>query len=127
MSKQFSLSKILVICFFWDGELSYEEVLIFFGYFFDRSGSLNYCYFLGRGASRGVGGERGKVHEDGTGCSHVALLSAAETAPFFETFFLFLWGELSGFLFGIYIHGIGILGGSVPGGGGGVECDWGSG
>ena len=76
--------------------------------------------------SRGASGERGKVCESGTGCGHVALLPAAETVSFLETPFSFFHGELSGFLFGIYVHGIGIPGGSVLGEGGSVESNWGS-
>ena len=72
-------------------------------------------------------GERRKVRESGTGHGHVAFLSAAKTVSFFKTSFSFLWSELLGFLFGVYTHGIGISGGSVPGGGGVVECNWGPG
>ena len=125
--KWFSLSKILVIRFLWSGELSNDSILVFFGYFFDRSSSLYYSYLFGWGVSRGAGGERGKVCEGGAGYGHVAFLSAVETAPFFETSFLFLQGEFAGFFLGVYIHGIGIPGGSAPSGGGGVECDGSSG
>ena len=97
MSKRFSLSKILVILFLWSGESSDDPFLVFFGYFFDRSCSLYYGYLPGWGVSRGAGGERGKVRVGGAGCGHVAFLSAAETAPFFETSFPFLRCELTGF------------------------------
>ena len=97
MSKQFSLSKILVILFLWSGESSDDLILVFFGYFFDRSCSLYYGYLSGWGACRGAGGERGKVCVGGAGHGHVAFLSAVETVPFFETSFLFLWCELPGF------------------------------
>ena len=65
MSKWFSLLKILII-FLLGGESSYDSIFIFFGYFFNRGGSLDYCHFPGGGTSRGAGGERGKVHEGGT-------------------------------------------------------------
>ena len=127
MLKQFSLSKILVIFFLWGGESSYDSILVFFSNFFHGSGSLNYCYFLGGGTVRGAGRERGTVHEGGAGRGHVAFLSTAETVSFFETFFSFFQSELLGFFLSIYIHGVGIPGGSVPGRGGGVESDRGSG
>ena len=57
----------------------------------------------------------------------MAFLSAVETAPFFETSFPLLRGELVGFFLGVHVHGIGIPGGSVPSGDGGVECNRGSG
>ena len=123
MLKRFSLSKILVIRFLWSGESSNDSILVFFGYFFDRSSSLYYGYLFGWGASRRVGRERGKVCEGCAGRGHVAFLSAAETAPFFETSFSFLQGKFAGFFFRVYVHGIGIPGGSTPSGGGGVECD----
>ena len=122
-----SLSKILVICFLWSGELSNDSILIFFSYFFDRSSSFNYGYLFGWGASRGMGRERGRVCESGAGRGHVAFLPAAETAPFFETSFSFLWGKFAGFFLGVYVHGIGIPGGSAPSGGRGVECNGSSG
>ena len=126
MSKRFSLSKILVILFLWSGESSDDSILVFFGYFFDRSCSLYYSYLFGWGVSRGAGRKRGKVHEGGAGHGYVAFLSATETAPFFETFFPFLQGELAGFFLEVYVHGIGIPGGSAPSGGRGVECNRGS-
>ena len=76
---------------------------------------------------RRAGGERGKVHEGGTGCSHVPLLLALETTSFFEAPFPFFRCKLPWLLLGVDIHGIWVFGGSIPGGGGGVECNWGSG
>ena len=76
---------------------------------------------------RGVSGERRGVHEDGTRRGHVAFLSTAETASFSKTFLLFFQGKLSWFLLGVYVHSIWVLGGSIPGRGRGVECNWGSG
>ena len=75
---------------------------------------------------RGTSGERGRVHEGRTRCSHVAFLSAAKTASFFETFLLFFWGKLSWFLLGVYVHSIWVFGGSVPDRHRGVVYDWGS-
>ena len=86
MSKWFSLSKILVVFLLWGGELSYDLILIFFGNFFNGSSSLDYCYFLGGETGWGVGGQRGRVCEGGTGRSHVAFLSAAETHPSLKHF-----------------------------------------
>ena len=77
--------------------------------------------------SRGTGWERGKVCVGGAGHSHVAFLSAAETASFLETFFPFLWGKLLRFFIGVNVHGIGVPGRSVPSGGGGMESDRSSG
>ena len=94
--KWFSLLKILVICFLLGGESSYDSVFIFLCYFFNRSSSLNYSYFLGGGTGRGAGRERRKIHEGGARHSHVTLLSTAETASFFETFFSFFRGKLLG-------------------------------
>ena len=74
-----------------------------------------------------MGGERGKVRVGSTGRGHVAFLSAAETAPFFETSFPLLWCELVGFVLCVDVHGIWIPGGSVPCRGRGVESDGGSG
>ena len=37
---------------------------------------------------RGVGRERRRVCEGRTGCGHVAFLSASETMPFLEAFFV---------------------------------------
>ena len=108
-------------------ESSNDSILVFFGYFFDRSGSFYYGYLFGWGVSRGTGRERGKVHEGGAGRGHVAFLPAVETPSFFETSFSFLWGEFAGFFLGVYVHGIGIPGGSAPSGGGGVECNGSSG
>ena len=127
MSKRFSLSKILVILFLWTGESSDDSILIFFGYFFNGSYSLYYSYLFCWGASRGTGGERGKVCVGGTGHGHVAFLSAAETMPFFETSFLLFWCELAGSVLRVDIHGIGILGGGVSTGDRGVESNGGSG
>ena len=127
MSKRFSLSKILVIRFLWSGESSNDSILVFFGYFFDRSSSLYYGYLFGWGVSRGAGGERGKVHEGGAGCGYVAFLSAVETTPFFETSFSFLRGKFVRFFLGVYVHGIGIPRGSAPSGGRGVEHNGSSG
>ena len=127
MSKQFSLSKILVVFFMWGGELPNDSILIFFDYFFDTSSSLNYCYFLSGGTGRGAGRERGKVHESGTGCGHMPLLLASETMSFFEAPFPFLRSKLPWLLLGVDVHGVGVSGGGIPGGGGAVECDRGSG
>ena len=125
--KWFSLSNILVVLLLWGGESSYDLILIFFSYFFDRSGSLDYCYFLGGGTGRGVGRERGRVHDGGTGCGHVLLLSASETMSFFEASLPFFRSKLPWLLLGVDVHGIGVSGGSIPSGGGGVECNGGSG
>ena len=125
--KRFSLSKILVVFLLWGGELSYDSILIFFSYFFDRSGSLDYSYFLGRGLGKGVGGERGKVREGGTGHGHVPSLSASETMSFFEASLPLFRSKLPWLLLGVDVHGIGVFGGSIPSGGGGMECDRGSG
>ena len=57
----------------------------------------------------------------------MTLLSAAKTESFFETFLSFFQGKFSWFLLGVYVHSIWVLGGNVPGRGGGVEYDWGSG
>ena len=57
----------------------------------------------------------------------MAFLSAAETASFFETFVPFLQGKLFWSFIGVDVHGIGVLGGSVPSGGGGVESNGSSG
>ena len=73
-----------------------------------------------------MGRERGKVCVGGTGRGYVAFLSAVETVPFFETSFPLLWCELAGSVFRVYIHGIGILGGSISTGDGGVESNRGS-
>ena len=128
MSKQFSLSKILVVLFLRSGELSNDLILVFFGYVFDRSCSFNYGHLLGGGgASRGVGGERRNVREGGAGCGHVSFLSASKTSSFLEVFHPFFRSELLSSFIGVNIHGIGVSGGSVPGGGGGVECNQGSG
>ena len=51
---------------------------------------------IGGSSTVTAGRERGKVCVGGTGCSHVAFLSAAETAPFFETSFPLLRCELAG-------------------------------
>ena len=53
----------------------------------------------------------------------MSFLSATETASFFETFILFLRGKLPWSFIGVDIHGIGVPGGSVPGGDGGMESD----
>ena len=127
MSKRSSLSKIQVIRFLWSRESSYDSILVFFGYFFNRSSSLYYSYLLGWRASRGAGRERGKVRVGGAGHGHVSFLSATETASFFETFILFLQGKLLWFFIDVDVHGIGVPGGSVPRGGGGMESDGGSG
>ena len=79
MSKQFSLSKILVVLSLWGGESSNDSILVFFSNFFGKGCSLYYGYLLGWGVSRGVDGERRGVREGGTGRGHVAFLSAAET------------------------------------------------
>ena len=126
-SKQFSLSKILVVFLLWGGESSYDLILVFFGYFFGRSGSLDYCYFLGGGMSRRTGRERGKVCEGGTGHSHVPFLLALETTSFFEAPLPFFRSKLPWLFLGVDVHGIWVFGGSISGGGGGVECDGGSG
>ena len=115
--KWFSLSKILVILFLWSGESSNNSILIFFGNFFDRSSSFYYGYLSGWGVSRGAGGERGRVREGGTGRGHVPLLSASETTSLFETPFPFIRCKLLWLLLGVDIHGIGVSGGSIPGGG----------
>ena len=127
MSKRFSLSKILVVFFMWGGESPNDSILIFFSYFFGRSGSLDYCYFLSGGIGSGVGGERRKVHEGGTGCGHMPLLLASETMSFFEAPFPFLRSKLPWLFFGVDVHGVEVSGGGIPDGGGGVECDRGSG
>ena len=57
----------------------------------------------------------------------MTLLSASETTSFFEAPFPFFRSKLPWFLLGVNIHGIGVFGGSIPSGGGGVECDRGSG
>ena len=74
-----------------------------------------------------MGRERWKVCVGGAERGHVALLSAAETASFFETLILFFRGKLLGSFIGVDVHGIGIPGGSVPSGGRGVESDGSSG
>ena len=67
--------------------------------------------------------ERGKVCIGGAGHGHVAFLSAAETASFFETFLPFFRGKLLRSFIGIHVHGVGIPGGSASSGGGGMESD----
>ena len=62
-----------------------------------------------------------------TGRGYVSFLSALETTSFFEASFPFIRCKLLGLLLGVDVHGIGVSGGSIPGGGGGVECDRGSG
>ena len=57
----------------------------------------------------------------------MAFLSASEATSFFEAFLSFLRSKLSWFLLGVNIHCIGVLGGSIPGGGGGMEGNRGSG
>ena len=125
--KQFSLSKILIVLLLWGGELSNDSILVFLGYFFDRSSSLNYGYLFGGGTSRGADRERRKVHEGGAGCSHVSFLSALKALSFFKASLSFFRSELPRLFLGIDVHGIGVFGGSVPGRGGGVECDRSSG
>ena len=117
--------KIQVIFFL--GELSYDSFLIFFSYFFDRGSGFDHCYFLGGEAGRGMSRERRRVHEVRTGCSHVAFLLASETSSFPEALLPFFESEFPGFFFGIYVHGIGVPGGSTSGRGRGMECDRGSG
>ena len=53
----------------------------------------------------------------------MSFLSTAKTASFLETFISFLRGELLGSFIGVDVHGIGVPGGSVPGGDGGMESD----
>ena len=72
-------------------------------------------------------GERRKICEGGAGRSHVPFLSALKTSSFFETPLSFFRGKLPQLFLGVDIHGIGVPRGSVPSGGGGVECDGGSG
>ena len=67
------------------------------------------------------------ICEGRAGGSHMALLSALETMSFFEASFPFFWSKLPWLLLGVYIHSIGVFGGGIPGGGGGVECNGGSG
>ena len=57
----------------------------------------------------------------------MSLLSALKTTSFFEAFLPFFRGKLPWLLLGVDVHGIGVFGGGIPGGGGGVECDGGSG
>ena len=57
----------------------------------------------------------------------MSLLSASKISSFFEASLSFFRSELPWLLLGIDIHGIGVSGGNVPGGGRGVECDQGSG
>ena len=92
-----------------------------------NSSSLNYSYLLGGGASREAGRERGKVHEGGAGRGHVSFLSALKTSSFFEASLPFFRSKLPWLFLGVDVHGIWVFGGSISGGGGGVECDGGSG
>ena len=71
-----------------------------------------------------MGWERRRIREGGTGCGHVAFLSAAETAPFFKTSILLFRGKLLQLFLGVDVHGIGVPGGSASSGGGGMESDW---
>ena len=57
----------------------------------------------------------------------MAFLSVLESMSFFEAFLSFFWSELLGFLLGVYVHCIWVHGGNIPGRGGGMECDGGSG
>ena len=72
-----------------------------------------------------MSGDGRGVHKGGTGRGHVAFLSAVETASFLETFLSFFQGELSWFLLGVYVHGIGIPRGDSPRSRG-MESDGGS-
>ena len=53
----------------------------------------------------------------------MAFFSAAEAASFFKTSVPFLQGKLLWFVSYVDVHGIGVPGGSVPSGGGSMECD----
>ena len=53
----------------------------------------------------------------------MAFLPAAEAASFFETSVPFLRGKFLWFIIYVDVHGIGVPGGSVPSGGGSMECD----
>ena len=66
--------------------------------------------------SWGADRERGKVREGHTCRDHVPLLSASKTSSFFEASLPFFRSKLPWFLLGIDVHGIGVSGGSIPGG-----------
>ena len=57
----------------------------------------------------------------------MSLLSASKTMSFFEPFLPFFRGKLPWLLLGVDVHGIGVFGGGLPGGGRGEECNGGSG
>ena len=124
MSKRFSLLKILVVVFVRGGESSNDSILIFFGDFFDRSSSVDDCYFLSQGTGRGSGRKRRSICIVGAGRSHVSFLSAAETTSFFEAFVSFLRSKFLWSFIDVDVHGIGIPSGSALSGGGGMESDW---
>ena len=54
----------------------------------------------------------------------MASLSATETASFFEAFIPFFRSQFLWSFIDVDVHGIGVPGGSVSGGGGVMEGDW---
>ena len=54
----------------------------------------------------------------------MSFLSAAETASFLETFIPFLRGQFLRSFIDVDIHGIGVSGGNISGGGRAMEGDW---
>ena len=74
-----------------------------------------------------MSGKWGRICEGGARCSHVAFLSALETLSIFEAFLSFFRSELPVFFLGIDVDCVGVPGGGIPGRGGGMESNWGSG
>ena len=76
------------------------------------------------GEQAGRGGRFVKVVQDAAMCPFCQHL---ETTTFFEAPLPFFRSKLPWLLLGVDVQGIGVFGGSIPSGGGGVECNGGSG